>query len=81
MHEYLLPYLLMMAHFVSGALWLIHINRRLEPDEVKNQWIKYGVYLLLVNLLWCCLVWYKSIFPYIGWIVILIASAEWWRAV
>lgn len=81
MHEYLLPYLLMMAHFVSGALWLIRINRRLEPGEVKTQWIKFGVYLVLVNLLWCCLLWFEGIFPFLGWVVILIASVEWWRAV
>lgn len=81
MHEYLLPYLLLMAHFVSGALWLIRINSRLEPGEAEKQWLKYLVYLVLVNLLWCCLVWYTVIFPYFGWIVILIATTEWWRAV
>lgn len=81
MHEYLLPYLLLMAHFVSGALWLICINRRLESGDAKKQWVKYVIYLVLVNLLWCCLVWFPTIFPYLGWIVILIAATEWWRAV
>jgi len=80
MHEYLLPYLLLMAHFISGGLWLIRITRRLEPGEVKTEWIKYGVYLVLVNLIWFCLVWFPKIFPYLGWIVILIAATEWWRA-
>jgi phosphatidate cytidylyltransferase len=79
-HEYLLPYLLLMAHFVSGALWQIRINRSVEPDEARKQWIKFGVYLVLVNLFWCCLVWYNAVFSGLGWIVILIASAEWWKA-
>lgn len=81
MSEYLLPYLLLMAHFLSGAFWLIRITSRLEPGQAKEQWIKYFVYLALVNLLWCSLVWYPAIFPYFGWIVILMAAAEWWRAV
>jgi len=80
MHEYLLPYLLLLAHFVSGAFWIIRINRSLKPTEARNQWIKYGMYLLLVNLIWCCLVWVPAVFPYIGWIVILMAAFEWWKA-
>jgi phosphatidate cytidylyltransferase len=81
MDNYLLPYLLLMAHFVSGAFWIIRINRKLEPAEVKNQWTKFIVYLLLVNLVWSCLVWFESIFPFLGWIILLIASMEWWRTV
>ena len=81
MGEYLLPFLLLMAHFITGGLSLIRINRRLDRGEVKKQWTKYGVYLLLVILFWCCMVWFDSIFPYIGWGVILVASVEWWRTV
>jgi phosphatidate cytidylyltransferase len=81
MHEYLLPYLLLMAHFVSGGLWLILINRRLDRDGVKKQWTKYVVYLLLVNLLWFCIVWFEKILPVFGGGIILLASVEWWRAV
>ena len=80
MDNYLLPYLLLMAHFVSGALWRVRINRRLNTAEAKMQWTKFLVYLLIVNLAWCCLIWEPLFFPFIGWIVILIASAEWWKA-
>ncbi len=81
MHEYLLPYLLLMAHFVSGAFWIIRINRRLELAEARKQWIKFGIYLLLVNLIWCSLLWVPAVFPFIGWIVIGMAAFEWWKAV
>ncbi len=80
MLEYLLPYLLLMAHFVSGAFWIIRINRRLELAEGRKQWAKFGIYLLLVNLIWFCLLWVPAVFPYIGWIVILMAAFEWWKA-
>jgi phosphatidate cytidylyltransferase len=81
MDKYLLPSLLLLAHFLSGGLWLIRINRHLDRDEVKKQWTKYGVYLLLVTLLWSCLIWFEKIFPFIGWGILLAASAEWWRTV
>ena len=80
MDRYLLPYFLLMAHFVSGAFCLIRINHKLDKGEANKQWIKFGVYLLLVNLVWFSLVWFPAIFPFIGWMVILMASAEWWRA-
>jgi phosphatidate cytidylyltransferase len=80
MIEYLLPYLLLMAHFVSGAFWLLRINRGLDMGEDQKQWIKFGIYLLLVNLVWFCLVCFPDMFPFIGWIVLLMTSAEWWRA-
>jgi phosphatidate cytidylyltransferase len=81
MDNYLLPYLLLMAHFVSGAFWISRINRRLQPGEARAQWIKYGVYLVLVNLLWSCLLWYESVIPFLGLILFLAAAPEWWRAV
>ncbi len=81
MREYLLPYLLLMAHFISGGLWLIRITGKLEPAESKQQWIKYLTYLLLVNLLWSCMLWAQAIFPYVGWSILLLALREWGRAV
>jgi phosphatidate cytidylyltransferase len=80
MDSYFFPYLLLMAHFVSGALWLIRINRKLKPAAARKQWIKYLTYLGLVNLLWCCLVFVEKAFPFLGIIVMLLAAAEWWKA-
>jgi len=81
MLNYLLPYLLLMAHLVSGGGWLIRITRKLTLEESRQQWIKYGTYLVLVNLLWCCLVWVPALFPYLGWLIALIALFEWWRVI
>lgn len=81
MHDFLLAYLLLMAHLVSGGFWLTRITRKLEAEESKQQWIKYGTYLLLVNLLWCCLVWFPAIFPYLGWLLVLIALFELWLVI
>jgi phosphatidate cytidylyltransferase len=81
MDSYLFPYLLLMAHFVSGALWLIRINRKLEPAAARKQWIKYTTYLILTNLIWYCLVFFPRAFPFLGILLMLLAAAEWWRAI
>ena len=77
MNSYLFPYLLLLAHFVSGALWLIGINRRLDPTATRKQWIKYLTYLAVANLLWFCLLYFQKAFPFLGMILMLSAAVEW----
>jgi len=81
MDNYLFPYLLLMAHMVSGALWLIRINRSLDPLESRRQWTKYITYVLIVNLLWFCILYSQLVFILLGIGLIVLASLEWWRAV
>ena len=77
MNSYFFPYLLLLAHFVSGALWLIRINRTLDSAAARKQWIKYFTYLAVVNLLWFCLLYFQSAFPFLGMILMLSAAVEW----
>lgn len=81
MDNFWLPYLLIMAHFVSGAFWLLLINRKAEPDFVREQWIKYGVYLVLFNLIWHSVVWFASVFLILGYTIIIIGMLEWWKTI
>jgi phosphatidate cytidylyltransferase len=81
MDDYLIAYLLLMAHMASGALWLIRINRKLDPEKSQKQWTKYIIYVLIVNLLWFCIIYSQLAFIILGIILIFIATAEWWKAV
>lgn len=81
MDNYLFPYLLLMAHMASGALWLIRINRSLDPLESRRQWTKYITYVLIVNLLWFCILYSQLVFIFLGLGLIVLASLEWWRAI
>ncbi len=81
MNNFWLPYLLIMAHFISGALWLIRINRKAESESAREQWTKYVVYLLLFNLVWHSIVWFESVFPILGYLIIAASTIEWWRTI
>ena len=81
MDKYLLPYLLLMAHMLSGAIWLIRINRRLDHSESRRQWAKYLTFLILVNLIWFCLMYSRPVFIFLCILVTLTGMFEWWKAV
>lgn len=81
MDNYWLPYLVIMAHFVSGSIWLMMINKKADPEEAREQWKKYLVYLFLFNLLWFSITWSESLFPILGYVILAGCTVEWWKAV
>jgi len=81
MDNFWFPYLLIMAHFVSGAIWLMLITRKAKPQFRMEQWKKYIVYLLLFNLLWHSIVWFEFMFPILGYFIIAAGILEWWKAI
>lgn len=68
-----------MAHFVSGAIWVMVINRKVDPETAREQWIKYLVYLFLFNMLWHSVVWTGFLFPVLGYVIIGGCLVELWR--
>jgi len=81
MNNYLWPYLMIMLHFVSGAIWIFLINRNLDQISARNQWTKYFTYLLIFNLVWYSIIWYPSALVVLGSIIILTCGWEWWIAI
>ena len=81
MNSYLWPYLLITLHFISGAIWILLINRKLEETGAKKQWTKYFTYVVLFNLIWNSIIWNQVIFIVLGYLLIIICSWEWWNAI
>lgn len=77
----MLPYILIMLHFVSGAIFLVLITRRLDPHSSKKQWIKFITYVLLFNLLWHSMIWSNAIFMLLAYTIMILCIWEWWKAV
>ena len=73
--------MLIMAHFLSGAIWMIVINRKVETGIVREQWTKYMIYLLLFNILWHSIVWFESLFPILGYLIMFAGLVEWLNAI
>jgi len=79
MGSYLWPYLLITFHFISGAVWIYLINKKLDQASVKKQWAKYVTYVVLFNLIWNSIIWYHVIFNVLGYLLIILCSWEWWN--
>jgi phosphatidate cytidylyltransferase len=81
MNSYIWPYLLITFHFISGAIWILLINRKLDQTSVKQQWTKYFTYVALFNLIWNSIIWYHEIFIVLGYLLIILCSWEWWNVI
>lgn len=81
MDNFLLPYLLIMLHFVSGAFFLIHINRKLGVDRSREQWTKFFSYVILFNLIWNSKIFSDILFMILAGVIVIFCSAEWWSAI
>jgi phosphatidate cytidylyltransferase len=81
MNSYLWPYLLITFHFISGAIWIYLINRKLDQARVRKQWTKYLTYVVLFNLIWNSIIWSHIIFIFLGYLLIILCFWEWWNAI
>lgn len=81
MNNYLFPYLLIMLHFISGAIFIHVINHKLDADSSKQQWIKFFTYVLLFNLLWNSLIYLDAFFLVLGYTLMILCFLEWWKAI
>lgn len=79
MDNFWFPYLLLMAHLLSGSVWIVLISKKGRYGAARDQWIKYLVYLFIVNLIWWGLVLFESGAVWIGLVLVLGALAEWVR--
>ncbi|MEN8203490.1 MAG: phosphatidate cytidylyltransferase [Bacteroidota bacterium] len=81
MNNFLFPYLLIMLHFLSGAFFLILINRKLDSNRSREQWIKFISYVILFNLIWNSKIYSDIAFMMMAHLVMILCSLEWWKAI
>jgi phosphatidate cytidylyltransferase len=81
MDNYLLPYLLIMLHLISGAFFLILINRKLDSSQAREQWTKFISYVILFNLLWNAKLFSDTLFITLAALITVLCSFEWWKAI
>lgn len=81
MDKYLLPYLLIMLHFISGACFLIGINRKLDAGRSREQWTKFISYVILFNLIWNSKIFSDTLFMLMAYLLMILCSVEGWKAI
>lgn len=81
MSNYLFPYLLITLHFISGAIFIFLMTRRLDAERSKKQWTKFFTYLLLFNLIWNSVIYAHVFFLVLGYTLMIFCLLEWWKAI
>lgn len=81
MGKYWFPYLILMANLLSGAIWILLINCRGKFGPPGQQWLKYGIYLVVVNLVWWITAWFEPGASWIGFVILAGSIAEWWKLI
>jgi phosphatidate cytidylyltransferase len=73
-------YIIILGLFLLGALLMAIINARNPRVDAKKNWIKYLVYLIIVNGLITSILFKKEIFQLICYLIILVGYFEILRA-
>ncbi|MFZ4544210.1 MAG: phosphatidate cytidylyltransferase [Saprospiraceae bacterium] len=63
-------FLMLSFYFLLGGLITFHVNKTELSEEKRKNWLKYFVYLFLVNALFCTIVFLPSYFKVLGLLVI-----------
>jgi phosphatidate cytidylyltransferase len=72
-------YILLVLYFVFGAGLIALNNRNKKPDYQKAAWIKYFVYLLIVNILFGSIIYNPLYFQYLVVFIVAVSAFELFR--
>ncbi len=71
-----LLYAILGIYFVLGGILIALVNRGKDKAYRKNSWVKYFVYLLIINALFVAILWNKIYFHYAGLIILVFGFYE-----
>ncbi len=69
-------YIIILVYFLIGGGIMAVINRNKTPEVSKNNWVKYFVYLLIVNILFITITFRPGLFRYICLVIIAFGFYE-----
>ncbi|GAO28618.1 phosphatidate cytidylyltransferase [Geofilum rubicundum] len=69
-------YWIIIGYFLLGALGFFFINRRKPAAEARQSYVKFGVYFLLVNLLFFSMVMTPVWFDWLAGLIVIGGMAE-----
>lgn len=69
-------YLIILSYFVLGGIPYYLVNRKKPKAGQRQSWIKYGVYFLIIHLLFCSIVFDPVYFRYLGVLIVVVGAGE-----
>jgi phosphatidate cytidylyltransferase len=65
-----LIYIIILIYFLAGGIGFYFINRNKEREVARKSYIKFGVYFIIVNILFFSIVINPVMFKYIAFVII-----------
>lgn len=69
-------YITILSYFLLGGIAFYFINRKLERQKARNNWVKYTMYFIIIHILFFSIALKPSVFRYLGIIIILVGTGE-----
>ena len=69
-------YSILLIYFIIGGIIMFFVNRNKEAAFRKNNWLKYFVYLILINLLFVSILVHSVYFSYLSVVIIILGFYE-----
>ena len=69
-------YILLLVYFLLGGISMFFVNRNKDAGYRKNNWLKYVVYFVLVNMLFVSILINSRYFHYISILILVLGYYE-----
>jgi len=71
-----LLYIIILSYFLLGGTGIYLINRKKEPAVARKGYIKFGVYFLIINILFFSITIQPIVFQYIAFLIVVVGLVE-----
>lgn len=71
-----LIYIIILIYFLAGAIGFYFINRKKEPEVAKKSYTKFGVYFIIINILFFSITINPVVFKYIAFVIVAGGAIE-----
>lgn len=69
-------YITILSYFLLGGIGFYFINRKLERQKARNNWVKYITYFIIIHVLFLNITLKPSAFKYLGIVIMLVSTGE-----
>ncbi|MGM0622332.1 MAG: phosphatidate cytidylyltransferase [Bacteroidota bacterium] len=69
-------YIIILSFFALGGIAFYIINRKKDKKTALANWLKFGVYFIIINVLFLCIAFAPRVFRYVVLFIILVSAGE-----
>lgn len=69
-------YITILSYFLLGGIAFYFINRKLERNKARLNWVKYLTYFVIIHVLFLSIALKPSVFWYLGILIMFVGAGE-----